>query len=189
MDALDEYRDYVLKVWAGEEGALPTFSTKDGRTAARVLLMFQDPGHSGAATTGEADRNNPDPSAAAVRDTEAVLPRELTVSWNAIPWAQQKPVGEELRRVREWNLVPKLLDALPEVCVVVLCGGVAHRLTVDFHEYARSTEPERNLLVLHGPHPSTRGLNDRWFGRGARKRWLLRVMEQAHDHARLSGDC
>lgn len=184
MDALDRYLETVRKRLRAErpDAVLPDFSRDDTRTGARVLLMFQDPGHSGAAKTGETSRNNPDPSAAAIRQTEDVLPPELAVSWNAIPWAQQKPVGEELTLVREWGLIPELLDALPRVRAVVLCGGVAHRLTVDFHEYAHNSE-ERDLLVLHGPHPSTRGLNDRWFGRGARKRWLRRVVKQARDHA------
>ena len=186
MDALDEYRQYVMKMRDGEPGGLPEFSREDGRAAARVLLLFQDPGRSGAETTGVVDRDNPDPSAAVVRETEDILPREMTVSWNAIPWAQQGTVAEELELVRRWELVPKLLDVLPRVCAVVLCGAVAHRLTLDLHEYAASSR--QNLLVLQGPHPSTRGLNDRWFGRGARKRWLRRVMKQAHDHARLSCD-
>ena len=37
-----------------------------------------------------------------------------------------------------------------------------------------------DLLVPHGPHPSSRSLNDRRFGGGAGMRWLRRVFDQAH---------
>jgi hypothetical protein len=166
------------------EGDIPTFSVKDGRTKAKVLFMFQDPGKSGAADSGVVDRDNNDPSAKTFKDLndEVGLPREDTVSWNTIPWAMQKTFPKELARVREWRLIPKLLDALPEVKVVVLCGtSKAHRLTVDI--YAYGDEVGRDLLVLHGPHPSNLGLGAReGFTREQRKRWLQKVIEQARDH-------
>lgn len=186
LDALDLYLEDVKRVHVGKLIDLPEFSRYDGRVEARVLLLFQDPGRSGAAVSGVVDRGNDDPSAKAIRETEDVLPRETTVSWNAIPWAQRGTVSEELMEVRRWELVPRLLDALPEARVAILCGGVAHMLTVDVYEYAHRSG--RDILVLHGPHPSNRGLNDRWFGRGARKRWLRKVMEQAHDHVSPRGD-
>ena len=54
---------------------------------------------------------------------------------------------------------------------------------MDIYDYG--AERERDLLVLHGPHPSNRGLQadrDHRFSREQRKTWLRRVVEQARDH-------
>lgn len=65
--------------------------------------------------------------------------------------------------------------------MVVLCGRVAHNLTIDLYDYG--ADRNRDLLVLHGPHPSRRGLKAiNGFSREQRKRWLRRVIEQARDH-------
>ena len=78
-------------------------------------------------------------------------------------------------------MVPLLLDALPKVSAVILCGNVAHRLTIDVYDHG--AESGRDTLVLHGPHPSRLGLKgDAWFSREQRKRWLRKVIEQARDH-------
>lgn len=156
MDALDEYLAWLREQRGVMSGDVPRFSDKDGRTAARVLFLFQDPGNSGAARSGVVDRCNDGPSAKAFRKAnKGVLDREETVSWNAIPWAMQGTVADEKRLVREWRLIPRLLDALPEVRVV-LFGNVARDFTVDV--YAYGADANRGLLVLHGPHPSSRGL-------------------------------
>lgn len=184
MDALDRYLSQLKELRDGMPGDIPAFSDKDGRTSARMLFLFQDPGRSGAAKSGVVDRDNDDPSAKAFREAnEGVLDRRETVCWNAIPLAKQGTFAEEKQLVREWGLVPRLLDALPEVRVVVLCGNVARDLTVDV--YAHGADRGRDLLVLHGPHPSSRGLQadrDHRFSREQRKRWLRRVVEQARDH-------
>ena len=83
--------------------------------------------------------------------------------------------------------MPRLLDALPHVSVVVLCGNVARSLTIDVYDYG--ADHDRDLLVLHGPHPSRRGLQgNSWFSRGQRTRWLRRVIEQARDHTARHGE-
>ncbi len=65
---------------------------------------------------------------------------------------------------------------------MVLCGNVAHRLTIDVYDFGAARD--HDLLVLHGPHPSRLGLKSgSRFSRGQRKRWLRKVMEQARDHA------
>lgn len=182
MDALDEYLADLRDRRRGKTGDIPRFSDKDGRTKAKALFLFEDPGKSGAAKSGVVDRDNDDPSAEAFRAaSEGVLDCEKTVSWNTIPWARQGTPASEINLVREWKLVARLLDALPKVKVVILCGNVAHRLTIDVYDYG--ADKNRDLLVLHGPHPSRRGLKStNGFSREQRKRWLRRVIEQARDH-------
>lgn len=182
MDALDEYLKEVRKLRGGMPGDIPRFSDKDGKTAAQALFLFQDPGRSGAAESGVVDRDNDDPSAEAFREaSRGLLERERTVSWNAIPWARQGTFSSEIGLVRQWRLITSLLNALPEVRVVALCGNVAHTLTIDIYDF--SAESNRDLLVLHGPHPSRLGLKgDKWFSREQRKRWLRTVVTQARDH-------
>jgi hypothetical protein len=124
MDALVEYLAGLRDLRRDMPGDIPRFSDKDGRTKAKVLFLFEDPGKSGAAESGEVDRDNDDPSAKAFTEAnKGVLNRETTVSWNTIPWARQEKVAQEISLVREWKLVPKLLDALPDVRVVVPRSG------------------------------------------------------------------
>lgn len=124
MDDLDKYLEELRNRRTGMFGDIPRFSDKDGRTAAQVLFLFQDPGKSGAAKSGVVDRCNKDPSAASFREAnEGILNRKRTVSWNAIPWAIQGTVADKKQLVREWRLIPRLLNALPKVEVVILCGG------------------------------------------------------------------
>ena len=181
MDKLDEYLEEVRKLRSGMEDDIPVFDDEDGRTDARVLFLFQDPGKSGAAKSRRVSRTNEDPSARTFKklNEDVSLNPKLTVSWNTIPWAMRDTFPQELARVREWNLIPKLLDALPKVEVVVLCGtSKAHRVTVDVYAYA--DERRRDLMVLHGPHPSNRGLAARdGFTRKQRTGWLRKVIEQA----------
>lgn len=182
MDALDKYEAELKKLRTNMLGGIPRFSAKEGRTEAQVLFLFQDPGKSGAAKSGVVDRDNDGPSAEAFREANrGILDREKTVSWNAIPWAKQGTFADEIRLLRQWGLVPRLLDALPQVRVVVLFGNVARNLTIDIYDH--SAENGRDLLVLHGPHPAKLGLKgDEWFSREQRQRWLRRVVGQARDH-------
>ncbi len=184
MDKLDEYLEGVRKLRSGREDEIPVFDNEDGRTDARVLFLFQDPGKSGAERSGRVSRTNDDPSARTFKklNQDAGLDPKLTVSWNTIPWPICESFSKELTRVRECGLIPNLLDALPKVEVVVLCGtSKAHRITADAYAYA--DERGRDLMVLHGPHPSNRGLAAReGFTREQRTRWLRKVIEQARDH-------
>src|ERR687890_1430069 len=109
MDKLDEYLSDLEVLRQGMKGDIPRFSEKDGRTEAKVLFLFQDPGRSGAAASGVVDRDNDDHTAKAFREaSEGVLDRGMTVSWNAIPWARQGTFTKEIRLVRRWGLVPLL---------------------------------------------------------------------------------
>ena len=91
-------------------------------------------------------------------------------------------VAEDLEMVRRWGLVARPQDAPPDPRVVIPCSNVARPFTLNAYEYASAEG--RDLLVPHGPHPISRGLNDRRFGRGAGMRWLWRVFGQAHAQRR-----
>jgi hypothetical protein len=147
VDKLDRYLEEVRKLRSGRGDDIPVFDDDDGRTDARVLFLFQDPGKSGAERSGRVSRTNEDPSARTFKklNEDVGLNPKLTVSWNTIPWAMQDSFPKELARVREWNLISKLLDALPKVEVVVLCGtSKAHRVIVDIYAYAdeRGARPD-----------------------------------------------
>jgi hypothetical protein len=182
MDKFGEYLEEVRKLRSGMEDDIPVFDDEDDRTDARVLFLFQDPGKSGAAKSWRVSRANEDPSALTFKklNEDMGLNPKLTVSWNTIPWTMRDTFPQELARVREWDLIPKLLDALPKV--VVLCGtSKAHRVTVEVYAYA--DEKGRDLMVLHAPHPSNRGLAARdGFTRAQRTGWLRKVIEQAREH-------
>jgi uracil-DNA glycosylase len=176
MDALERYRRAIRE----REGEwVPYFSEKDGWTDAEVLFLFQDPGNSGAMKSEEVDRDNLDDSARRFKraNEDVGLPRERTVSWNAVPWDANGKADAELRRVREGGWLLTLLNALPKVRVVVLMGRVAHKLTGDLY-----MGTERPLVILHGPHTSNRGQHARnGFSREDHYRWLCRVIARARD--------
>jgi hypothetical protein len=59
-------------------------------------------------------------------------------------------------------------DAPPDPRMVIPCRNIAHQLTLNACEY--TSAEGRDLLVPHGPHPSSRGLNNCRFGVRARCR-------------------
>ena len=171
MDSLDAY---VKELRDSKEEWIPEFSPHDGRTQARVLFLLRDPGNSGAAKTRVVDRCNPGPTAKNFREAneKADLNRRLTVSWNAVPWPvrENSTFGLQLEEVRRGEWLVKLLRLLPQLHAVVLLGGDAHKLTPDLY----AIRPD--LHVLHGPHPSWRGINTL-----ARRKWLEDTVRKARD--------
>lgn len=172
MDKLDKY---VEELRQSKGDGIPTFSPHDGRTEAKVLFLLQDPGKSGASQTDVADRGNPGSTAKNFEkaNTAADLDRELTISWNAVPWPlpDDSTFVKELEKVREEGWLKKLLDLLPNLRVVVLLGGEAHRLTPDLYEESYS-----KLHVLHGPHPSWSGVSTT-----VRRKWLENTVLKARN--------
>lgn len=171
MGKLDEYVE-ELRQSKGE--GVPRFSPHDGRTGAKVLFSLQDPGKSGASQTRVADRGNRGSTAKNLREANdaAGLARELTISWNAVPWPlpDDSTFAKELERVREEGWLDKLLALLPQLRVVVLLGGEAHRLTPDLYEgYPK-------LHVLHGPHPGWMGVST-----PVRRKWLKNTVLKARN--------
>jgi uracil-DNA glycosylase len=170
MDAIDKYVK-ELRLSKGED--IPDFSTKGGRTEAKILFLHRDPGKSGASKTGVVDRDNPYTTAKNFREAneKANLDRKLTIAWNAVPWpVDESTFARELETVRSEGWLDKLLESLPKLQVVVLLGEEAQRLTADL--YAKRPD----LHVLHGPHPSWRGVRT-----PRRRRWLGNTVCKARD--------
>ena len=67
-----------------------------------------------------------------------------------VPWRCPNPPAATVREALPW--LGELLELLPKLRVVVLCGRTAQRAT----SYLYRHHPA--LCVLHAPHPSTRGL-------------------------------
>ncbi len=171
---MDELDKYVEDLRQSKGPKVPSFSTEDGRTNAKILFLLQDPGKSGASKTNIVDRDNHDPTAKRFREVnDAVgLDRKLTISWNTIPWpiSEESTFSKELEKVRSEGWLEKLLEIISDLQVVVLLGNNAHRLTQDLY----ANRPK--LHVLHGPHPAQRGVSTL-----ERRQWLEDTVRKARD--------
>lgn len=150
LKPLDDLVDR-MRAETGKGREIPRFSRHDGGVGARCLFVFQTP-NAVAVDRGYVERENRDPSARNFEDAsdDAGLRRTLTVSWNVVPWRHPDPPAATVR-----GALPRLgelLDLLPELRVVVLCGDTARLAT----SYLYRCHPEPS--VLHAPHPSSRGL-------------------------------
>lgn len=151
---------------------IPRFSTEDGGTDARCLFLFQTP--NAIAGSGQADMNNPDPSARNVKNAikDAELDRTLTISWNIVPWEHPNPPAATVWEALPW--LGDLLELLPNLRVVVLCGGTAQMATR--YLYINYSE----LCIIHAPHPSLRSL-----GNQERREHFWAAMQKAAVKAQL----
>jgi hypothetical protein len=147
---------YAAKLRLRASVEVPEFDPLDGGVDARVLFLFEKPGpmtadgsrFHGRSGSGFISRNNDDPTAAATFEfmQKADLPRQLTISWNVIPWwnGTRKVTGSELREgvlcIRE------LISMLPKLSAVVMVGVNAARAG----PYLEST----GLALFTSDHPS-----------------------------------
>ena len=146
---------YVHELRAQELGEVPYFDPLDGGIEARVLFLFEKPGRMTSGTdgvgSGFVSRNNDDPTAEATFCfmVEAGIPRELTVTWNVVPWwnGQRGVLSGELQRgVRE---VKNLIRLLPRLQAVVFVGKKSNKA----RRYLESS-PGSRLAFFSSPHPS-----------------------------------
>ena len=88
MRPLNDYVARLRREW--EFGEIPDFDPLDGGIEAQVLFLFQKAGEQTVGSTGSGfiSRNNNDDTAEATFNFmhEAGIPRELTVTWNVVPW-------------------------------------------------------------------------------------------------------
>lgn len=153
--------DFVRSLREEVPGHVPYFDPDDGGVEDRVLFLFEAPGPStGNEGSGFISRDNDDPSAANFfrYNHEAGLERKKTISWNTVPWFVagpdgrfRKPTDDEVRQAEPATV--RLLDLLPHVEVIVLCGLVAHKaenLIRREHHTAR---------IFPTYHPSPTGMN------------------------------
>ncbi len=146
---------------------VPDFDPFDGGINAQVLFLFEKPGPMTNCNkagrrpgSGFISRNNDDPTAeAAFRFMHvAQLPREATISWNAVPWwnGTRKISSAELRE--GVGCLEELLDLLPRLRALMFVGKKA--------EHARPLlESHRRLRLFSSAHPSPivrASMRDRW---------------------------
>lgn len=150
---------------------VPDFDPSDGGVNSECLFLLEAPG-SKAIGSGFISRNNPDETAKNFFDLnlEAGLPRQRTVTWNAVPW--YLGTGKRVRAAARGDLkaaechLRKLLSLLPRLRTVVLVGRKAQRFT----GLIQSVAP--HVAILHCPHPSPLALN----GRPERRREILQCL-------------
>ena len=125
---------------------IPFFDPLDGGVEAKILFLFESPGE-GALASGFVSRDNRDPSAAkfSALNKEAGLDRELTASWNTVPWALgRSPKAEDLEEAKP--LLGPTLECFDHLDMVILSGTAAR---------GRREEIEgKDLEVCEMPHPS-----------------------------------
>lgn len=146
---------YVHELRAQGLGEVPYFDPLDGGVEARVLFLFEKPGRMTSGTDGVGSgfisRNNDDRTAEATFRfmVEAGIPRELTVTWNVVPWwnGNRGVLSGELQRgIRE---VKNLIRLLPQLRAVVFVGKKANKA----RRYLESS-PRSRLAFFSSPHPS-----------------------------------
>jgi uracil-DNA glycosylase len=130
---------------------------------ARLLIIGQDPGHSGAERSGVLSFDNKDPSADRLVEIfkEIDLDWGITYPWNTVPWTQMGTKAHDLPLVRQWEIIPTLLGEMKGLKVVVLMGrAYAWELKTDIEDY--NNAHKKKIKVLTTPHPGRRGLKPKW---------------------------
>ena len=112
---ISKLTDFVelIRRETGRGHLIPYFDPADGGTEGQCLFIFEAPGPK-AVESGFISRNNPDETAKNffLLSKEANLRRELTVSWNIVPWyigsgtKLRHPTNEEIQHgIRYLNLL------------------------------------------------------------------------------------
>lgn len=146
-----------LRLEVGPGAGIPYFDPWDGGIEAEALFLLEAPGAK-AISSGFISRNNPDETAKNMFELchEAGLDRKATVLWNVVPW--YIGTGSKIRAATPTDLeaglkpLPRLLELLPKVKVVVLMGRKAER--------ARPQINGIKYRVFTSPHPSPLFVNN-----------------------------
>ena len=148
---------YVARLRAMDRGFVPDFDPLDGGVDARVLFLFEKPGPMTAEGrrkpgSGFISRNNDDPTAAATYEfmEQANLPRRETVTWNVIPWWNEKTGTTSGELHAGLDRLSGLLDILPCLDSIVLVGRKAERARPFLEDLSRE------LCLICSAHPSGR---------------------------------
>jgi len=154
-EPLEAYRHAI----AARHGPTPHVDPIDGGTAARVLLLLETPGPSGAAPRF-VSRDNPTGTARNLTRflAAAGIERRETLIWNAVPWViHAAGVRNRAPRAAETAsglaLLPGLLDLLPKLSVVIMAGRIAQRADT----MLREIRPMLARITM--PHPSPTYVN------------------------------
>lgn len=141
---------------AGNGFELPDFDPLDGGADAEVLLLLEKPGPKTSAMGGSTfiSRNNNDQTAANFFRfmQEVGMPREMAVTWNAIPYWDGKIKFNASDRREGRRFLGPLLSVLPNLKAIVLVGLVAWQAEEDVR---RLTEGRRVApKIFRSYHPS-----------------------------------
>jgi hypothetical protein len=134
--------------WMREDSGrnIPDMDENDGGVNARVLLLLNEP----TRTATKISRDNDDATARLVSKIHAGrLDRELTLSWNVVPYYAAN-TREERERSRPY--LEALLGMLPHLEVVILSGSGARA--------ARGwiSEARPDVTIFETKHPGRQGL-------------------------------
>jgi len=132
---------------------IPYFDPADGGNMAKCLFLLEAPGPK-ALASGFVSRNNPDQTAKNffLLNQDADLPRQLTVTWNIIPWY----IGD-VSKIRPATVTDikaalpylrKLIALLSRLQVVVLIGRKAQKAASEIEKLALGA------TILEMLHPS-----------------------------------
>ncbi len=149
MRDLTNYADELRK----RDGVkVPDFDPCDGGVNAQILFLFEKPGPKTSEEKGGSgfiSRNNDDPTAEATFNfmQEAGIPRELTVTWNVIPWWNDTTKYDRVELEEGLNCLKELInDQIRKLQAAVLVGNSAKK--------ARPMLEERGLKIFESAHPS-----------------------------------
>lgn len=161
---------------SGLEREIPYFDPLDGGINAKCLFLFEAPGPR-AVRSGFISRNNPDESAKNFFElnTKAEIPREITISWNIVPWYLGN--GKKIRAAKRNDIeqgkiyLLRLLALLPNLSVIVLGG----RNSQQAESFIKVHYPAMTIIKM--PHPSPLYINNSPENRFH----ILRCLEQVKD--------
>jgi uracil-DNA glycosylase len=149
----------TIRKETGLNREIPYFDPLDGGINAKCLFLFEAPGPR-AVNTGFISRNNPDESAKNFFELnhEAGLPRELTISWNVVPW--YIGTGTKIRPANKNDIdegkkyLIDLLSILPNLRIIVLAGRKAQKVEA----LIKAAHPDITLIKM--PHTSPLFMNN-----------------------------
>jgi hypothetical protein len=149
----------TIRKETGLNSEIPYFDPLDGGINAKCLFLFEAPGPR-AVNTGFISRNNPDESAKNFFELnhEAGLPRELTISWNVVPW--YIGTGTKIRPANKNDIdggkkyLLDLLSILPNLRIIVLGGRKAQKAET----LIKAAHPDITLIKM--PHTSPLFINN-----------------------------
>jgi hypothetical protein len=139
-------------------GTVPYPDPEFGGVHARALFLLDSPGPRAKLETGGSGLlsiDNDDPSAARAHTAYRTfhIDRGLCLHWNVCPFPTAKDQSSTSERTRAARYTRELLDLLPRLELVTLLGRAAE------DGWRRADTSRNDLIVLHGPHPSNRGIN------------------------------
>jgi uracil-DNA glycosylase len=171
----------TIRKETGFNREIPYFDPLDGGINAKCLFLFEAPGPR-AVYSGFISRNNPDESAKNFFELnqQAGLPREITISWNIVPWyigsgSKIRPANKnDIDEGKKYLL--NFLSLLPNLRIIVLGGRKAQKAEA----LITANCPEISIVKM--PHPSPLFVNNA----PDNKFKILRILQAVHEQ--LSGN-